>query len=297
MNNQVREVRWERMYRHELEAALATNPVVYFSHGLCEPHGPHAVLGLDTLKAHKLCVLAAHTFGGIVAPPESWHVQEQNGYAAWMAYTCGEVRSWCTAVPYQHHFKSVAYQVRAAHQNGFEAAIFLTGHYGPNWMDLKHVLEWLQPYVAPRLYGVPDFEACTVRWDGSNADHAGKVETSQLWALEPDMVDMRRLPADPANRFACGDTAAEAHYAKGCEMVQSQVEWLGNKAEELRAAYAALRLLGPRPEVTFATIDAVWDAKIEPALPDFACAKPCFADYFGAPPLSSRWYPHWKGAL
>lgn len=47
----MREVRWERMFPDELEAAFAAHPLVYFAYGLCEPHGPRNTLGLDTLKA------------------------------------------------------------------------------------------------------------------------------------------------------------------------------------------------------------------------------------------------------
>jgi hypothetical protein len=42
-----REVRWERMFPDELEAAFAACPVVYFAQGLCEPHGPQCAIGLD----------------------------------------------------------------------------------------------------------------------------------------------------------------------------------------------------------------------------------------------------------
>ncbi len=48
------EVRWERMFPDELSQAFAACPVVYFPYGLCEPHGPHCVLGLDALKAHGI---------------------------------------------------------------------------------------------------------------------------------------------------------------------------------------------------------------------------------------------------
>jgi creatinine amidohydrolase len=77
---------------------------------------------------------------------------------------------------------------------GFHAALFLTGHYGPNWRDLKTLLDLLQPHVATRLYGLPDFEANLPGFDGdgkATGDHAGKVETSLLWALEPDSPDHR----------------------------------------------------------------------------------------------------------
>ena len=55
----MREVRWERMFRDELESAVRECPVVYFAYGLCEPHGPHNALGLDILKAHGICCAAA----------------------------------------------------------------------------------------------------------------------------------------------------------------------------------------------------------------------------------------------
>ena len=97
-----------------------------------------------------------------------------------------------TAVPPWVHFKNVCYQVRAAEVLGFRAAILLTGHYGPNYLDLRTLVGWLQPLTRMRLYGLPDFEANPgFPGDRADGDHAGKVETSQLWALEPACVDPR----------------------------------------------------------------------------------------------------------
>ena len=55
-----REVRWERMFRDELEAAFAECPMVYLPYGLCEPHGPQNALGMDALRAHGISCLTAH---------------------------------------------------------------------------------------------------------------------------------------------------------------------------------------------------------------------------------------------
>ena len=66
----LREVRWERMFPDELEAAFASCPVLYLPYGLCEPHGPVNAVGLDALKAHAICVRAAREHGGIVAPAD-----------------------------------------------------------------------------------------------------------------------------------------------------------------------------------------------------------------------------------
>ena len=138
-----REVRWERMFRDELEQAFAACPLVYFTYGLCEPHGPHCALGLDALKAHGIACQTAHQYGGIVAPPDYWHIHESGGYAGWAAQNIGEVeRAWMTAMPPWQHFKNViCYHLRTVDMLGFHAAIFLTGHYGPNWQDLKLLLE------------------------------------------------------------------------------------------------------------------------------------------------------------
>ena len=59
------EVRWERMFPDQLEAAFARSPILYLPYGMCEPHGPHNTLGLDALKAHALCCRAAETGGGM----------------------------------------------------------------------------------------------------------------------------------------------------------------------------------------------------------------------------------------
>ena len=53
------------MFRHELEAAIEACPLVYFTYGLCEPHGPHNAVGLDALKAHAIASRAA----GLLARP------------------------------------------------------------------------------------------------------------------------------------------------------------------------------------------------------------------------------------
>jgi hypothetical protein len=39
----MREVQWERMFPDQLEEAFQECPVIYFSYGLCEPHGPQNV--------------------------------------------------------------------------------------------------------------------------------------------------------------------------------------------------------------------------------------------------------------
>ena len=289
-----RDVRWERMFPDELESAFAACPVVYFAEGLCEPHGPQCALGLDALKAHAIACRAARRHGGIVAPMDCWHIHEVGGYATFGHEQVGEVqRTWLTSLPPWVHFRNVCYHVRAAEAMGFHAAIFLTGHYGPNWRDLRTLLGLIQPHVGTRLHGLPDFEANAPGFDEdgrSGGDHAGKVETSLLWALMPECVDVSRVPAEgvePEPRWAMGHDVRLADRRTGQRMVADEVRHLGAKAADMLAEYDRLR---PAHTMrTFLDVEQVWDDVVRPALKDFHTMQQDWPDR-SPPPETSVWY-------
>jgi len=289
------EVRWERMFKDQLELRFAECPVLYLTYGLCEPHGPHNAVGLDALKAHAIAVAAAETHGGIVAPPDYWHIHEVGGYARWGHRHIGEERTWLTSLPPWQHFKNVLYQIRAADSLGFKAVILLTGHYGPNWIDLKTLVELVQPAAGARLYALPDFEANRPGFDGAGGDHAGKVETSLLWAVEPQCVDISRLPpaGEPGTHFAMGADAGLADRRRGERMVSDEVEWLGGLArrllQEFDAVQPAVRLR------SFDEVEELWRRAVAPRLPSFKTME----DFSGNDgeedvPLISQWHTNWK---
>jgi creatinine amidohydrolase len=293
----MREVRWERMFPDQLEQAFAECPLVYFPYGLCEPHGPQNAVGLDALKAHGIACAAARAHGGIVAPPDYWHIHELSGYAWWAHQNVGQVeRTWLTSMPPWRHFLNVLYHVRQADVLGFQAALFVTGHYGPNWQDLKTLLELVQPHVGVRLYGLPDFEANQPGFnsDGkSGGDHAGKVETSLLWALEPDCVDLSRLPSPdaPPPHFAMGANARESDRRIGERMVADEVRWLGEKAKELLTAYQEAQ---PTQRLrTFEEVERLWETVVRPELPNFRTMQDLWEGR-QPPPEDSIWHANWR---
>jgi len=294
----MREVRWERLFPDQLEKQFKECPVLYFSYGMCEPHGPQNVLGLDSLKAHALACEMARAHGGIAAPPDYWHIHDFGHYSAWGERTIGEeLRRWMTAVPPSHHFKSICYHIRTADILGAHAAVFLTGHYGPNWMDLKTLVELIQPFVGTRLYGLPDFEANTHGFENdgkSCGDHAGKVETSLMMALDPACTDMTRMPEqnEPGFHWAMGPDAYKSDRRIGERMVADEVKFVGGKVKELLAEYDRLQ-----PGHTFRTYDDVdkfWSNQIAPKLQDFACIKKGREEPEKIPEYSV-WHENWKG--
>jgi creatinine amidohydrolase len=293
----MRDVRWERMFPDELERAFAECPLVYFAYGLCEPHGPQNAVGLDALKAHAIACAAARAHGGIVAPPDYWHIHESGGYAQWAFRNVGEVqRTWLTCMPAWQHFKNVCYHIRMADTLGFHAAILITGHYGPNWQDLKTLVELVQPRVGARLYSLPDWEANQPGFDNdgkSGGDHAGKIETSLLWALEPACVDMSRVPpaGAPGRHFAMGPTVRQSDQRVGGRMVADEVRWLGAKAKELLAAYDAAK---PAHKLrTFEDVEVLWENAVRPKLKDFLTMQTSLPGREPVPE-DSVWHANWR---
>jgi len=290
----VREVRWERMFPDELEQAFVAHPLVYFTYGLCEPHGPHNTLGLDALNSHGLACAAARGDGGIVAPPDYWHIHGYGPFAAWGRRMVGEPqRAWLTAVPPWMFFRQVLYHLRTADLLGFHAAIFLIGHLGPHAPDFARLIDMVQPYVGTRLwcprpampYVLPDAGARVP------VDHAGQLETSVLWALEPDCVDVSRLPSPgtPLPQFGMSASAHQADRLLGENIVAASARALGSKGHELLAAYAGLQ---PRHTLrTHADVEALWETVVRPRLQEFACMQEPGGD---PPPPDSVWHEHWK---
>jgi creatinine amidohydrolase/Fe(II)-dependent formamide hydrolase-like protein len=76
---------------------------------------------------------------------------------------------------------------------GFQAAILATGHTCREQRDLMR--EIARDYTGTmRVYGTDD-----MKWANDldfNSNHAAKWETSILWHLRPELVDVYRLPRD-----------------------------------------------------------------------------------------------------
>jgi len=137
------------------------------------------------------------------------------------------------------------------------------GHYGPNWRDLKTVIDLLQPHAGTRLFGLPDFEANVPGFDGdgkSGADHAGRVETSLLMALEPSCSDLSRLPPveSAGTPWAMGPDAPASDRRTGDRMVSDEVAYLGALARRLLSEYA--QLSQRHTFRTFEDVERVWKA-------------------------------------
>ncbi|MCZ6676402.1 MAG: creatininase family protein [Candidatus Poribacteria bacterium] len=286
-----REVRWERMFPDELEAAFQQCPLAYLPYGLCEPHGPQNTLGMDALRAHAASCLAAAAHGGIVAPPFYWHIHEHGGYGTWAHRRVGDARPWLTAIPSWMFFKNMFYHIRAVDALGFHGAILFSGHSGPHHADVPKFLDMLQSHVDVRLFCIIGAGAPESRFpdDKGMGGHAGRGETSLLWATDADCVDLSRMPASdaPGPHFAMGDEVETSSRRAGEQMVADLVQLMGAKSKQLLEDYAKSQ--PKRAPLTFERVEAIWEAEIRPQLKTFASMQ----SGTESPPEDSRWYANW----
>lgn len=181
MNNKTK-TNYEEMFPDEFKSALSNNPIAFLPLGSMEYHGFHNALGLDSLKAWRICQIAAEKIGGIVFPPlylgvDSWPDIDLQKYPN-KQYDCYHL----DAKLYQEVLENYFYRMIRI---GFKKIFVLAGHY-PNAEIAK---------LASRKY--PDTRFVIVKEpdlvEGETGDHAGKWETSLMMVLYPDLVNLKLM--------------------------------------------------------------------------------------------------------
>ncbi|MEL6982150.1 MAG: mycofactocin biosynthesis peptidyl-dipeptidase MftE, partial [Actinomycetota bacterium] len=141
--------------------------------GATEQHGPHLPLATDTIIAEAWAVGVAERIEGAVAAPA-------------LPYgSSGEHQSFAGTLsiggPALHH---VAVELARSASPGFTRLDFLSGHAG-NDGTLREVVDQLRHEGHDAIHLVPTWS--TERFGPIDA-HAGRVETSLLLHLRPDLV-------------------------------------------------------------------------------------------------------------
>ena len=180
-------VEYQLLLPYQVKERIEQHPLVYVPVGSLEWHGEHMALGNDAIKMHALCCEAARLGGGIVFPPIFYGIPYIVNYGA--AYP-HDANLPVSSAFLKHLLNTTLSGLEEA---GFVAAILATGHTCRQQRDLMR--EIAREYQGSmRVYGTDDME-----WAddiGFTSDHAAKWESSILWYLRPELVDMYRLPKD-----------------------------------------------------------------------------------------------------
>ena len=214
--------RYEDLRPRQVEAILKEAPVAYLPWGSLEWHSYHNPIGLDALKVHGLCMMAAEQTGGVVWPPIFAGYQTMKPHANF---------KHTIEVPAEVIMGLVNAYLDQCADEGFKLVVVVMGHYGSEHVKaIMHVVEnWprvRQPGSDMKIWAFPEYR---VREEAPlRGDHAGLYETSLMMFLRPELVDLSELPEDGE---VCG---TEAGFGIGGEDPrQSTVEYGKELAETI----------------------------------------------------------------
>lgn len=180
------EMKYERMLPHEIDQVLAERPIAILPWGALEWHGYHQAIGLDGLKASAIADRVAERIGAVSLPPVYCGYQSMKPHAGF-GYTI-EVSQPTVAALVRDFVSQLA-------DEGFKVVVIIAGHYGPRHVDtLRFNADQMAEEVGVKVWTLPEYEVVTDL--GYLGDHAGKWETSILWQLYPDLVQIDRYRKD-----------------------------------------------------------------------------------------------------
>ena len=182
MSEDLQAVQIELRLPYEIRAALTRRAVVYLPLGTIEWHCEHLPVGLDALTAHGLCLRAAARDGGLVCPP--LYYGTGGGHAAYpftiMMDDETEIR------------RLLLKSLERFQDFGFRLAVLFSGHFAPLQLSMiKGIeMEWNAGGSAMKILAVGVNEGKDIP---IAPDHAAIFETTLLYALWPDRVQLSRL--------------------------------------------------------------------------------------------------------
>lgn len=197
-------VRYEEMLPHEIVARRKQFPAAFIGLGGLEWHGEHLAVGNDALKAGKLCELAAARSGGFAFPtlwygePRECALMEVNhdddgGIAGTMKFKKRKFSGayFGTTPDEQIAFYEALLYHTLIEMNTLEmkAVCFLCGHYPLHEWASKACARFNKAFKDTQAFAGIEFHYPR-KTKHVGGDHAAKWETSYLWYLRPDCVDM-----------------------------------------------------------------------------------------------------------
>lgn len=196
--------RYHDMLPHEIVARRRKFPVAFIGMGGLEWHGEHQAVGLDALKAEKLCELAAAQSGGF-AMPTLWYgeprahalmeasVDDDGMIKKTMGFKASRFteKYWSKTADEQVEFyENLVYHVLLQmHSLEMKVICILTGHYPLRVFAQPAVRRFNETIRGCIACAQAEPEYAKPKKD-AGGDHAAKWETSYLSYLRPDCVDM-----------------------------------------------------------------------------------------------------------
>lgn len=253
------EVRFDHMRPRQIRECREKADIAFLPLGALEWHGLHNAVGLDAVKAHHICCIAARKLGGgAVFPSLAWGLPRDSFFVDTVSQeiTSPVAAAYGTATEtvkgfaphggmdmqeqwlfYQRLLRMSLEQIAAF---GFRSIYILAGH--------MPLVNFIKPVAltfarASRMAGHP----ITIDWGGEGdaaglrADHAGRWETSLMMALEPASVDLEELARNPEYVGVGSNTnAVESNREQGEEWIETCTDAIAAESRWLIENYPQL---------------------------------------------------------
>lgn len=233
-------VDYELLKPREFTQRLTERPVGYLPLGTLEWHGDHCALGADSLQAQELFRRAARRFGGTVFPP-LWlgpdRIQTMSDGQTLIGMDYDETTFPHRALPGSCYWVSkslftlileaILVQVKRA---GFRCLV-ADGHGPSRFAWAENVNAWEEQYGLHLVSATRDFPSDWL----AQLDHAARNETSVLLAVDPNLVDLSRLPAEPSvwPQGVSGEDPRLSNAEYGNQILDRTVELIGAHLDRL----------------------------------------------------------------
>lgn len=218
-------VQYELMLGREATDAIRACPVGYLPIGGLEKHGDHLPMGLDVIKAHRICCLAAQVLGGVVFPPHFYSATHRLPPETHRRCTA-EMGDLFTDQTTKEHLLEI---IRQLEMMGLKVLVLYSGHYPVSQVEMiKEIAEEVNGRSG--LTVVP-FAECMIL----TGDHAGISETSLMLYLDKHLVDMTRISETNYRDHGWGgdNDPLKATAARGESEVERVIDYLKQEIDRL----------------------------------------------------------------
>jgi creatinine amidohydrolase len=158
--------------------------------GTCLQHGPHLPLGADTIVVERLAQAVSEKTGILVAPTLAYGVSSdvERSYAG------------SAALERKTLHRVLNELVDSWERQGLEEIVLMTAHgYGPHIQAMAAVVA---DFVRVRAVDIHAIDLAAFLRGGSEAEHAGEMDTAILLHLAPELVREDRVAdGEPGGRI------------------------------------------------------------------------------------------------
>ncbi len=216
-------MQYQRMFPREIESVLRDCPIAIIPWGALEWHGYHLAIGLDAIKAGAIADAVADRLGAVSLPPVYAGYQTMKPHRGFRH--CVEMSATTVGGLVRDYVSQLA-------NEGFRLIVIVTGHYGRRHVNLlKFHADQIAAEVGVRTWVLAEHEV--VQDQGYTGDHAARWETSLLWHVAPELVNLERYRSDLTGeeQGVMGENpAASASAADGKRVFDLIVERIAERA-------------------------------------------------------------------